>query len=392
MARVTNPAAQLGVAVVGWGWMGAVHARAWTRVGHHYPDLAGRVRLVSVADPVAERRTDAVRRFGFVVDHAEWEPVLADPAVHLVSVTAPNMVHREIGCAVAAAGKHLWIEKPVGLSAADARAVADAVTAAGVTATVGFNYRNAPAVEEARNLIRDGALGTVTNARVRLFSDYAAHPDGALSWRFERAAGGAGVLGDLASHAVDLVRFLVGEIDRLVADTAVFVPRRPRTEEVADHFGRGSGELAAVENEDYVAALLRTVSGARVTLEASRVAVGEQNTYGFEVHGTRGSLAWDFRRMGELRVALGDDAVAYQDVPTSTVLVGPGHGEFGAFQPGAGIAMSYDDLKVVEAARFLRAVLGGETVGATLQDAVRSAVALEAMAESAVTRAWVTLS
>ena len=246
----------------------------------------------------------------------------------------------------------------------------DAVEAAGVASAVGFNYRNAPAVERARELVVDGALGEVTNARVQLFSDYAAHPDGALTWRFERATGGAGVLGDLASHGVDLVRFLLGDLEQVVADTAVFVPRRPRPVGAGDHFARGGGEPGAVENEDFVSALLRTRSGVRVTLEASRVAVGEQNSYSFSVHGSRGSLAWDFRRMGELQVAVNDGAADYQDVATTTVLVGPGHGELGAFQPGAGIAMGYDDLKVIEAARFLRAALGGEASGATVQDAV----------------------
>jgi predicted dehydrogenase len=267
------------------------------------------VRLVSVADPVADRRDDAVRRFGFVAAHDRWQDAVADPAVHLVSVTAPKAVHREIGCAVAAAGKHLWVEKPVGLGADDARAVADAVSAAGVASAVGFNYRNAPAVERARELVQDGALGEVTHARVQLFSDYAAHPEGALTWRFERATGGAGVLGDLASHGVDLVPLPAGGHRAAGRPTPRCSCRAgPGPVAAGDHFARGGGEPGAVENEDFVAALLRTRSGARVTLEASRVAVGEQNSYSFSVHGSRGSLAWDFRRMGELRLAVNDGA------------------------------------------------------------------------------------
>jgi predicted dehydrogenase len=121
-------------------------------------------------------------------------------------------------------------------------------------------------------------------------------------------------------------------------------------------------------------------------LEASRVAVGQQNSYGFAVHGTRGALFWDFRRMGELGVARGERP---QDQPVATVLVGPGAGEYGAFQPGAGLAMGYDDLKVVEAREFLRSIAGEAGGGADLDDAVRSAQVLEAMAESAVGGRWV---
>jgi predicted dehydrogenase len=126
-------------------------------------------------------------------------------------------------------------------------------------------------------------------------------------------------------------------------------------------------------------------SGARAVLEASRVSVGEQNAYGFAVHGTKGALFWDFRRMGELKVSVGTE---YQDQPTCTVFVGPSHGSFGAFQPGSAISMSYDDLKVIEAYHFLRSVVEAKPYGATLGDAVRSALVLDAMAESARTGTW----
>ncbi|MGW3464600.1 Gfo/Idh/MocA family protein [Streptomyces olivaceoviridis] len=379
----------LGVAVIGFGWMGRVHTQAYARLPHHYPRLPLRPRLVSVAEEVPGRAEEAAERFGFASATRDWREVAADPRVQAVSVTAPNFLHREIGVAVAEAGKHLWIEKPVGLTAGDARAVADAVAKAGVRGTVGFNYRNAPAVEAARELIASGEIGTVTHVRIRLFSDYAAHPDGALTWRYERERGGSGVLGDLASHGADLARFLLGDITSLTADTAVFVPERARPSgATAGHALAAGGEPGPVENEDYVSCLLRFASGARGVLEACRVSVGEQNNYGFEVHGTRGAVFWDFRRMNELKVSRG---TTYQDQPVSTVYVGPGAGEFAAFQPGAANAMGYDDLKVIEAYRFVRSIAEGTPYGTTLADAVHSATVLDAMAESAASGTWVTL-
>ncbi|MET9077252.1 Gfo/Idh/MocA family oxidoreductase [Streptomyces sp. NPDC004232] len=379
----------LGVAVVGFGWMGRVHTQAYARVHHHFPQLSLRPELVAVADEVPGRAQEAAGLYGFASATRDWRTVAADPRVRAVSITAPNFLHREIGVAMAEAGKHIWIEKPVGLTAEDARAVADAAAKAGVQGTVGFNYRNAPAVEAARELIAAGEIGTVTHIRIRLFSDYAAHPQGALTWRYERARGGSGVLGDLASHGVDLARHLLGEITSLTADTAVFVPERARpTGATAGHSLVTGGELGPVENEDYVNCLLRFASGARGVLEACRVSVGEQNNYGFEVHGSKGAVFWDFRRMGELGVSRG---TSYQDQPVSTVYVGPGHGEYGAFQPGAATSMGYDDLKVIEAHRFLRSIAGGTPVGATLNDAVASAVTLDAIGRSAQRRAWVDL-
>ncbi|MGY5044601.1 Gfo/Idh/MocA family protein [Streptomyces sp. 900105755] len=379
----------LGVAVVGFGWMGRVHSQAYQRVGHHFPQLGVRPELVAVAEEVPGRAEEAAAQFGFASTTRDWREVAADPRVAAVSITAPNFLHREIGVAMAEAGKHIWIEKPVGLTAEDARAVAEAVAKAGVRGTVGFNYRNAPAVAYARELIASGELGSVTHVRVRLFSDYAAHPDGALTWRYERARGGGGVLGDLASHGVDLARFLLGDIESLVADTAVFIPQRARpTGATAGHTLATGGELGPVENEDYVNCLLRFASGARGVLEAGRVSVGEQNNYGFEVHGTKGAVFWDYRRMGELGVGHG---TAYQDQPVSTVFVGPGHGEYGAFQPGAANAMGYDDLKVIEARNFLRSVTEGTSYGPTLEDAVHSATVLDAMSRSAAQQTWVNL-
>ncbi|GAA4032809.1 Gfo/Idh/MocA family oxidoreductase [Streptomyces plumbiresistens] len=376
----------LGVAVVGFGWMGRVHSQAYARVPHHYPQLGLRPELVTVADEVPGRAEEAAARFGFATAVRDWREVVADPRVRAVSITAPNFLHREIGVAMAEAGKHIWIEKPVGLTVTDARAVADAVAKAGVQGTVGFNYRNAPAVESARRLIADGEIGTVTHVRVRLFSDYAAHPEGALTWRYERERGGSGVLGDLASHGVDLARYLLGDITSLTADTAVFVPERARpTGATAGHSRASGGELGPVENEDYVNCLLRFASGARGVLEACRVSVGEQNNYGFEVHGTKGAVFWDFRRMNELGVSRGD---RYQDQPVSTVYMGPGEGEYEAFQPGSANAMGYDDLKVIEAYRFLSSIAEGASHGATLADAVHSAAALDAMARSAESGGW----
>ncbi|MFJ7290590.1 Gfo/Idh/MocA family protein [Streptomyces collinus] len=376
----------LGVAVVGFGWMGRVHTQAYARVRHHYPQLPLVPELVTVAEEVPGRAEEAAAQFGFADTARDWREVAADPRVEAVSITAPNFLHREIGVAMAEAGKHIWIEKPVGLTAEDARAVADAVAAAGVQGAVGFNYRNAPAVEAARELIASGEIGTVTHVRVRLFSDYAAHPESALTWRYERERGGSGVLGDLASHGVDLARFLLGDITSLAADTAVFLPERARPAgATAGHSRAAGGELGPVENEDYVSCLLRFASGARGVLEACRVSVGEQNNYGFEVHGTKGAVFWDFRRMNELGVSRG---TTYQDQSVTTVYVGPGHGEFAAFQPGAANAMGYDDLKVIEAYRFLTSVAEGSAHGATLTDAVHSAAALDAMARSASSGAW----
>jgi predicted dehydrogenase len=382
----------LGVGVIGAGWLGDVHARAWGRLRHHYPDLGVSAAFAAVADSVEPARDAAVRKHGFASSYADWRELIEDPAVDVVSVTAPNALHRQIGVAVAEAGKHLWIEKPVGLSVADAQAVADAVEAAGVQATVGFNYRSMPAFAELCRLVADGAIGTPSHARVQMFSDYAAHPMGMLTWRYTLADGGHGVLGDLASHAVDLVRSVLGDLDRVVAETETFISTRPLPVEGQASYGHGRGGADSpqgdVENEDYLAAMARTTSGALAVIECSRIAVGEQNNYAIEVHGTQGLVGWDFRSPGELRLSRGSN---YGDQPSERLFVGPGAGDYGRFQPGAAISMSYDDTKVIELSYLVKAVLNGENDGPTLADAVAAAAALDGMVRSAAGAGWVEL-
>jgi predicted dehydrogenase len=385
----------LKVGVVGAGWMGHVHARAYQRLAQHWPDLAVRPELVAVADSSAPAAEAFARSHGGTT-YADWRQLVVDPDIAAVSVTAPNFLHREIGVAVAEAGKHLWIEKPVGLTAGDAIAVRDAVHASGVVTCVGFNYRHVPAVARARRVVESGQLGVPTHARVQLLTDYAAHPGSPLSWRYAVDRGGHGVLGDLASHGVDLLRFVLGDVTGVMAQTAIHIPKRP----IADARKQAQGHYAVldiddpglsfgeVENEDYVVAVLRMASGAISVCEANRAAVGEQNNYAVEVHGTKGLVRWDFRRPGELQVSTGDQ---YAGQPTSTVFSEPGDGEYAAFQPGSGIAMGYDDTKVVEARNFVRAISGEAAELATLDDAVASASVLDAMVASHDSGEWVQL-
>jgi predicted dehydrogenase len=380
----------LRVGIIGFGWMGQVHARAYTRLAQHYLDLPVRPELVAVADNAADSRLSAaVAAFGFDDVHADWRELVGRDDIDVVSVTGPNFIHRDVSVAVANSGKHLWVEKPAGRDAAETREIAAAVAAAGVQSAAGFNYRNAPAVEKARELIAAGRLGTVRHVHVRMLADYAAHPDGALTWRYQNQWSGSGVAGDLVSHGVDLARYVVGEISELLADAAVFIPQRPAFSGVATgHNSRGSGELGTVENEDFLSALLRFEGGARGILESSRTSVGEQCTYGIEVHGDRGALAWDFRRMGELQLCLDQD---YVNASYTAEFVGPGAGEFAAFQPAGGISMSYDDLKIIEAYRLAGSIVSGSPSGATIADAVIAAELVDAMLESVRERRWIAL-
>ncbi|HEX6388390.1 MAG TPA: Gfo/Idh/MocA family oxidoreductase [Solirubrobacteraceae bacterium] len=378
---------QIGVGVIGLGWMGRVHTSSYRRVIEHFPDLGVRPRLVIAADVGEERRTHA-ERVGFEATSDDWRAVLDHPDVEVVSITLPNAMHREVALATIAAGKHVWVEKPVGRGVEDTAAVAEAARRAGVVTGVGFCYRFAPAVQHARELIRSGAIGDVTHYRGVFLADYANRPDAAASWRFFRQDAGSGALGDLMAHVVDMTHFLVGPIDRLNGRTATMIAQRPQLPVgEGTHFSRvETGELVDVENEDWAGALFELGDGTVGSLEASRVIVGPRVQMRFEVHGTRGALSWELERMNELeRFQLSDDGA---DEGYTTVLVGPQHGDFAAFQPGAGVPMGYDDLRVTEARAFLEAVRDGEQREPGVDDMLACARVLEAIERSSASGAW----
>jgi predicted dehydrogenase len=376
----------VGIGLVGVGWMGRVHSASYRRVRDHYPDCAGVARLVIAADETEERAAHAVADLGFQESSLYWRSVIEHPDVDAVSITAPNHLHREVACAAAEAGKHVWIEKPAGRIPRDTADIADAVERTGVRSVVGFNYRHAPAVRHARKLIESGALGEIDHFRSQWVAAYAASPSGVLSWRFRRDEAGLGILGDLGSHAVDLAQFLLGPIVTVTARTETVVAERPLPTSAGTHFAVvEGGELAPVENEDVVWSIVRFERGVTGTIEASRVAVGPQARYAFEVHGSLGAVAWDFERMNELSVFL---PIESGDAGYARVVMGPQHEPFGRFQPGPGLPMGFDDLKVIEAALFLQSVADGEPREPGVREALAAAKVIAAMDRSAVSGAW----
>ncbi|MDN4640802.1 Gfo/Idh/MocA family oxidoreductase [Agreia sp. PsM10] len=380
-------AERIGVGLVSVGWMGRLHTRAYRAVPEHYPELGVAVDLISAADTDSATRTMAQDVLGYRRTTPDYREVLSDPEVDVVSICAPNFLHREVALAAVEAGKPFWIEKPMGRSAAESSDIARAADSAGIITSVGFNYRHAPAVAKARELVRGGSIGAVTNVSVRLLADYSADPLGALTWRFVRDRAGSGVLGDLLSHGADLAQYVVGRIDSVSALTETFIRERPLPgSDAAGHFSKGSegGARGPVENEDYAAVLGRFESGAVAVLEASRVAVGPRAEYSLEIYGTKGSLRWDFQRLNELQLA--DDPSGYR-----TVMAQPGFGDFDRFQPGAGTSMGFDDLKTIEASLFLRSVIERRQIAPSASDAWSAAEIVEAAVRSDRAKAWETV-
>lgn len=374
----------IGIGVIGMGWMGEVHSRSYRAMQDRFHESGLQPRLVVCADPVEARAQAAQARFGFEHYTTDWRAVIADPAVKVVNVAAPNGMHLEINRAAAAAGKHILCEKPVGKDPHETVLSAAAVREAGVLSFVGYNYRWAPVVQYARQLIAEGKLGRLTHYHGRFLNGYAGDPNGFLSWRFEQEHG-LGTLSDLMSHAIDMAHMLAGPITRVTSDKEIFIRRRPIPQPGSGtHYDVGSSDspMGDVTNEDYVSSLVHFANGAHGMLESCRVINGARCDMSFELHGTRGAVKWNMERMNELQLQWRNDDNPAEEGYT-TLLSGPAHPYHRHFNPAWGLNLGYDDLKVIEAYNFLHSVATGQQGEPGFDEALAVA-----RVQQAIIRSW----
>jgi predicted dehydrogenase len=378
----------LHIGVIGFGWMGQAHARSYLRIPTLFPDERVTPALTVVADTVAARRDLALDSFGFAHATADWREVVEHPGLDVIDITAPNAMHLPLVRAAAAAGRAVFCEKPVGQVPADTVAAEKATRQAGVLTGVGYNYRWAPLVQHTRGLIAAGRLGRLTHYRGRFFSMYGQDPLGTLSWRYQQEAG-YGVLMDIMSHAIDMAHFLVGPIARVTATRDIFVPQRPLPSSAAgSHYARGRpvDPMGAVTNEDYVAALVEFAGGTRGVLEADRTMVGPESQMAFELNGRAGAARWNLEDMNTLDLYLVDDDQAH--LGYRRILGGDRFPDHGAFVPGAGNPIGWEDLKAIEALHFLRSVADGVQGAPGMDEARAVAHVQQAMIRSWESNAW----
>jgi predicted dehydrogenase len=379
---------EIGVGVIGFGWMGQAHSRAYRDIPVYYGDSGIRPRLAAVADNVPARLDLARDNFGFGWGTLDWHELIDRDDVDVVDITAPNALHQEIAEAAAAAGKHIFCEKPVGISPEATAAIERAGRHAGIISGCGYNYRWAPLVQYTHQLIGDGRLGELTHYRGRFFSMYGRDRLGLLSWRFIQDEAGYGVLSDIMSHAIDMAQYMCGPIRRVVATKETFVKERPLpVPGSGTHYDRGKpgDPTGAVTNEDYVGALVEFENGVRGTLEADRSIFGPQSSMAFELNGSKGAASWDHETLNQLQLYLPEEQ------PTDGFIEVLGGGSFpnqGAIVPGGGNSIGYEDMKLIEALEFLRSVEAGRQHQPGFVDALANQSVAAAMARSFASERW----
>lgn len=368
----------IGIGLIGTGFMGKCHALAFNAVKATMGDVP-RPRLAVLCDVDAAHAAQKAGEFGFARHSTDWRAVIADPDVDLVSITTPNGQHREMAVAALEAGKHVYCEKPMALTLADAEAMAAAARTARGRTRLGYNYTVNPAIQHARRLLREGAIGRLLHVRGQVDEDYMADADLPWSWRCRIAEAGLGTLGDITCHLVSLVHVLAGRIASLSADIAIAYPERPMKDR--------PGETGTVENEDIAQAIVRLESGVTGVLASSRAAHGRKSLIRIELHGTRGMLAFDQERMNELQLYMAEGDPATRGF--RTILTGPLHPPYGQFCPAPGHQLGFNDLKVIEAAEFLRAIASHEPNAFDFAEGLAVERVIHGFVRSAQERRWV---
>lgn len=378
----------IGIGVVGFGWMGQAHSRSYATIPAYFPETGIVPRLVAVADSDPARVDLAQRSFGFASGTLEWRELLERNDIDVIDITAPNALHQEIAEAAAGAGKHIFCEKPVGITPIATAAIEEAARRAGVVTGAGYNYRWAPLVQHLSGLVAAGRLGDLTHYRGRFFSMYGRDRLGLLSWRFLQDEAGYGALSDIMSHAIDMALFLCGPIARVVSVKDIFVKERPLPGQGAGtHYERGrpGDPTGTVTNEDYVGALVEFANGARGTLEVDRSIFGPQSSMAFELNGSKGAAAWDHEKLNQLKLYLPEEQPVDGFIE---VLAGDAFPRQGNIVPGGGNSLGYEDLKVIEALEFLESVRRGTPHHPGFDDALAVASVAAAMARSWESMRW----
>jgi len=369
----------LGVAAIGYAFMGKAHSNAWRNVASFFdvPAFEQKVLVGRDASAVAE----AAAKYGWAESATDWRSVIERDDIDIVDICAPGWMHAEIALEALAAGKHVLVEKPLANTLEEAELMATAAASArgrGVQSMIGFNYRRVPALALARELIAEGRLGTVRHVRAAYLQDWLSDVETPMSWRLRKETAGSGALGDIASHAIDQVQHLTGQtVTEVTGTLRTFVTERP-----------GAAGLEKVTVDDAAWATLGLTGGVSASVEASRVARGQKNSLKIEIYGSLGSLTFDLENLNELGFL--DATVPVREQGFRRILVNePEHPYAAAWWP-QGHVIGWEHTFTHQVRDFLLAVRDGSEPSPSFDDGLQVQRVLAAVEESARNRSTVT--
>jgi len=367
----------LGIGLIGSGFMGRAHALAFRTVGGVF-ELPASPKLAILADADKERAARAATSLGFERSTDDWRALVNDPEVDIVAITTPNALHKPMSLAAIDAGKHVYCEKPLATSVADAKEMVEAAEAAGVVTLVGFNYLKNPIISLAKEIIDSGEIGAITGFRGIHAEDFMANPASPYSWRCDPAHAG-GALADIGSHIISMARYLAGGVEAVCGQLDTVHTRRP--------IAPGSSDMREVAIDDQANFLVRFTSGASGTISTSWISSGRKMQLAFEIVGTKGSIDFTQERFNELKLYTAGQPKGREGF--KLICAGPDHPDYGAFCPAPGHQIGFNDLKVIEVKTLIEAVAGQVKAYPDFREAYEVERVVEAVQRSSTEGCWV---
>ncbi|NPV54298.1 MAG: Gfo/Idh/MocA family oxidoreductase [Firmicutes bacterium] len=387
MGNGSRTRTEVGIGLVGYGFIGRVHTLGYMNMPMYYRGLEWKPRLAAVCSRSEANRREAVEEAGYAWSCPDFRELVTRDDVRVVDCCTPNDTHLDIALAALEAGKHVYCEKPLARNVAEAREMAEAAREAGRRAgaktQVACIYRFIPAVMRAKQLIDEGALGRIFHFRAAYLHSGYVDPMRPVSWRLSKAQGGAGAIYDLGAHILDLMYYLLGDYVEVMASLETFIKERPSQ---ADR-----SVMVPVDVDDFALIQARMENGAIGTIEVSRVATGANDELRFEIHGSGGALAfnlmdpnwlwfYDNTRPGSPIGGL----KGYTKIETIQKFPEPG-----GF-PGPKFAVGWIRFHFASEYEFLASIQEGRpTTGATFEDGLRIHEVMGAAMRSSEERGWV---
>lgn len=371
--------AQLNVGMIGYGFMGKAHTFGYANLPLIYGPQYSVERKV-ICGRNSDRVREAAAQLGWESWETDWRKVVERSDISLIDISSTGHTHAEIAIAAAEAGKDIFCEKPLANSLADARQVLAAVQRAGVKHLVGFNYRRVPAIALAKQFVEEGKLGKICLWRATWLSDWVMPEDFPLVWRLRKDKAGSGALGDIGSHIIDLARYLVGDISKVIGTWETFRKERPLEEDPT--------RTGQVTVDDGAVFLTRFENGAMGTFEATRYAAGNKDLFSFEINGERGSLRFNYNHSGALEYFTWDDPP--RDGGFRTIYLGNSEQPY-SWWPNV-LPVGYGDTFVNEMYELVSALQEDRMPSPGFEVGVQCQAVVEAVIRSIEEERWVNLS
>jgi predicted dehydrogenase len=384
--------AEVRVAILGAsGWMGKVHTMAFQTFAQFMGTGQGTARIVALVEAHAAAAADLAARAPGARILARWQDAVNDPDVDLIDICLPDSLHYTVAKAALLAGKHVYCEKPLADTAAEAKELADIAREKGLITRVGHAFPRNPVHDLAKDIIISGEIGEIRLFKGCQHVDMFADPMAPFMWRADGNLAPTGIVGDTGSHVFSFMEFLVGPVQSVVADNLIVTPRRPVVASAALGPGAdavtGQETWAEVTNPDATHLMCRFENGASGIVDFSRVATGRKFHQTYEIYGTKGSLVYNYDEVNRLRFYTNDDRTGRRGF--RAIDVGPEHPTYRAFLPLPNFALGYNETKIIEAAEVIRSITSGVPMWPTFDTGHHICQIVDACMESARRRSWV---